>query len=201
MRTKKILLGFTAILAVGVATAACSGDDDDDDGNYTLASGDYDLDVSDVPAATNSCFPLPDGETLIEFLISATLPIEIISTNGATFQLIMPDAVSAILPSVDGTITGNALAANGDATGLVVGSGCTMNIVADVVAELVDDNEFDISGLTASFTVPTAVASSCSAFVGGSLPGTTGLVPWPVLTGGSSGTCSIVLVGSGIISE
>lgn len=201
MRTKKILLCFTAILAVGVATTACSGDDDDDGGSYTLASGDYDLDVTDVPAATNTCFPPPDGDALIGLLTATSLPIEIVSTNGTTFQIIMPEIAQAILPSVAGTITGNDLDANGSITGLVVTTDCTMGITAVVDAELVADNAFTITALTADFTVPAADAAACSPLVGETIPGTNDLVPWPALTNGSSGTCSITLIGDGVLSE
>jgi len=200
MRTKKILLGFTAILAVGVTTAACSGDDDDDGGSYTLASGDYDLDVTDVPAATNTCFPPPDGDSLIGLLTATSLPIEIVSTNGTSFQIIMPEVAQAILPSVEGTITGNVLAADGDITGLVVATNCSMSIVAVVDAELVADNSFSIAALTVDITVPSSSAAGCSPLVGETIPGTNDLVPWPTLTAGSSGTCTLTLVGDGVIS-
>lgn len=204
MRTKKIFLGFTAILAVGVTTAACSGDDDDDggSGNYTLESGDYGLNITDVPVATNSCFPSPQGDDLIALLTSIELPVEIISSNGTSFSIIIPDVADEIIPSVSGTITGNDLAAGGNAPGLVVTTGCTMSVSATVDAVLTGDNQFDLTGLVADFSVPASDAAACAPLVGQTIPGTEPAnVPWPALTNGSSGTCSITLVGEGQISE
>lgn len=193
MLSKKFFLLTTAVLALGVAASACAGGDDDDDGGtFELTSGEYSLDEITVPAATNTCWPSPMGDALIATLSAVALPVEIISTNGTTFSIVMPDIADEILPSVDGTITGNDLAASGNAPGLVVGSGCTMSIAATADGVLTDDNEFDVS-LTANLSVPQADAADCAVFVGESIPGTEDLVPFPILTETSSGTCTVTL--------
>lgn len=195
MFTKKISLFSIAALTLGVAAAACSGGDDDDS-TYTLSSGEYDLDITDLP--TNTCWPT--SNPLPIDLTSLALPITIVSTNGSTFQIVMPDAVSAFLPNVEGTITGNDLDASGQVNNfqLDTSGNCILDIAATAVGELTGDDEFNAT-VTANLSVD--AADSCAAFVGEAIPGTDGLVPFPTLTGGSNGTCSIALVGDGVLAE
>jgi hypothetical protein len=195
MLSKKILLLTTAVLALGVAASACSGDDDDDGGSYSLASGDYNLDITDLPV--NTCWPA--GNPLPLDLTSIALPIEIISTSGNTFQIVMPDAVSAFLPNVEGTINGNDLDASGDVVNYALNtSGCILDIHATAVGELTGDNEFNAT-VTANLHVEST--DTCADLVGESIPGTNDLVPFPTLTNVSNGDCSISLVGDGVLDE
>lgn len=194
MFSKKILLLTSAALALGVAVSACSGDDDDA-GNYTLDSGAYNLDISDIP--TNTCWPTSNPLPLD--LTSIALPIDIISTSGDSFQIVMPDAVSSFLPNVEGTIIGNDLDASGDVIGYALNtSGCILNINATAIGELTGDNEFNAT-VTANLSVNST--DTCVDLVGEPIPGTNDLVPFPTLTNVTNGTCSIALVGDGVLDE
>lgn len=193
---KKLSLFSIAVLTLGVTAAACSGGDDDDGGSYTLSSGEYDLDITDIP--TNTCWP-PSNPLPID-LTSLALPIEIVSTNGNTFQLVMPDAVSSFLPNVEGTIDGNDLNAAGEVTNFALDTAgnCILDIAATAIGELTGDDEFNAT-VTANLHVD--ATDSCAEFVGESIPGTNDLVPFPTLTGVSNGDCSIALVGDGVLAE
>lgn len=196
MFTKKICLFSIAALTLGVAAAACSGGGGGGGGDYSLSSGDYDLDITDIP--TNTCWPA--SNPLPIDLTSLALPITIVSTNGSTFQIVMPDAVSAFLPNVEGTIDGNDLDAAGQVNNFALDTAgnCILDIGATAIGELTGDDEFNAT-VTANLSVD--AADTCAAFVGEAIPGTDGLVPFPTLTNGSNGTCSIALVGDGVLSE
>jgi hypothetical protein len=194
MLSKKILLLTSAVLALGVAASACSGDDDDDN-TYTLDSGEYNLDITDLP--TNTCWPA--GNPLPLDLTSIALPIEIISTSGTTFQIVMPDTVSAFLPNVSGTIDGNNLDAAGNVPNYALDTaGCILDVSATAVGELTGNNEFNA---TVTATLHVESTDTCAQLVGESIPGTNDLVPFPTLTNVSNGDCSIALVGDGVLDE
>ena len=194
---KKLSLFSIAVLTLGVTAAACSGGDDDDGGSYSLSSGEYDLDITDIP--TNTCWPTSNPLPLD--LTSIALPIEIVSTNGNTFQIVMPDAVSSFIPNVEGTIDGNDLNAAGNVDNYLLGTSggnCALDIAATAIGELTGDDEFNAT-VTANLSV--TAPDSCAGYVGESIPGTNDLVPFPTLTAGSTGTCSIALVGDGVLAE
>lgn len=194
MFAKKLLLVTAAVLAVAVAASACSGGGTKGGDTYTLSSGDYDFTVADVP--TNTCWP--QSNPLPISLVGLSIGIEIVSTNGTSFLLLTPDTLSSFLPPVQGTINGNDLAASGTVTGyaLDTAGNCVLDVTADADGELTGDDEFAAT-ITASLTA----GADCSAFVGQPIPGTQGLLPFPTLTNGSAGTCSIAIAGEAVIAE
>lgn len=189
MMAKKLFLLTTAIVAVGFSGTACSGgdDDDDDDGTFTLNSGAFNLEVTDIP--NNTCWPASNPIAVLAPGIS--FPIDIISTNGQSFILLTPEEVQAFLPPVEGTITGNDLAADGSVEDFAVPNqvgNCLLDLDMTADGTLTGNDEFD-----ATLTANLDVGPSCDPDVDIE----NGLIPFPTLTNTTAGTCTLTLETEG----
>ena len=189
MMAKKLFLFTTAIVAVGLSGTACSGGgDDDDDDTYTLSSGAYNLEISEIP--NNTCWP--PANPLVVLAPGVSFPVDIISTNGESFILVTPEEVQAFLPPVEGTIDGNDLAADGSVTDFPVPNqvtDCELDLTMTADGVLTGNDEFDAT-LVANLTA----GPECDP----DIDIENGLVPFPTLTETTAGTCSLTLETFGV---
>ena len=204
MRAKKLLLGITAAAAASIGVAACSGGGGSDGGTHDLDSGEYLYTVDDIP--TNTCYPgnIGDPDGLPIPLEGVELPIDIVADSETTFSLVPPELAQTFIPPIEGTKTGNDLAANGSSNPFFLGSDANCGLSVSAVADgtMTADNTFDAT-ITATLT---AVGSGgnpvdCTAFVGTEIEPTVGLY-FPQLDGpgGASGSCTLALDGNAVIN-
>lgn len=190
---KKVLLSAVAVVASGIVAAACSGGGGGGDATYTLEDGTYNYRTDTV--SNDTCWPESES---VPPVVGVNLPFLITVNSETSFTLTGTGISAGLVPPINGTKTGNDIAATGSAKANLT-TACSLDITATANGVMVADAEFDADidiGLdVAAMNSAGTAAADCSGLTSSDLGG---LLSPPALIK-SNGSCGLTLTGTGTL--
>lgn len=183
------------LLSLSVLAAACSGDDGGSTtgGENTLTGGPYELTLSSVE--NDTCWPQtalvpPEGVGFVSLLVTASAEnVSISPTSAARFWF---QPVAGLRDGNEITLDGNGVLTMGTAYN------CEISVTNTGTGEVTDDDILELT-LTAELAATTTGTNGCASLSGEDWPGSTApVIPFPMLTNATNGSCSLTFTGTAV---
>lgn len=192
---RRACLAAVLLLSLSLLASACSGEDDGTTGGgaNALGGGSYELTLSSV--TNDTCWPQttqvpPEGAGFVSLLVSASDANVTISPSAAVRFWFQP--VQGLREGNDVTLDGNGVLTMGTA------ANCSISVTNTGTGEVTADDTLDLT-LTAELDATTTGTNGCASLEGGDWPNQTApVIPFPMLTNATDGTCSLTFTGTAV---